>query len=72
MEATVIADRPKKTTFVISVKTGQSATMKPSDFESYTLVKANHQDGLDLIYAWDGDYHRPEADGSFLGYYVKN
>ena len=63
--------KPTKTTFVRSVKTGQPATMQPSNFESVTLLQANHTDGLDLIYAWDGPYHLPEADGTFLGHYVE-
>jgi hypothetical protein len=43
--------------------------LTPSDYKNVCLTKKEYKDGLDLMKAWDGDYHHAEAENIFLGHY---
>ncbi|MBP6857619.1 MAG: hypothetical protein KBC11_00260 [Candidatus Pacebacteria bacterium] len=49
----------------------KDTTLTPSNYEHVVLTKKNHEDGLDLMTAWDGDYHHAEAQNVFLGHWVE-
>jgi hypothetical protein len=74
MSKKVMSKQAKSTQFLkIEMNEGvfKDTTLTPSGYEHVCLIKKNHKDGLDLMKAWDGDYHHAEAENVFLGHWVE-